>query len=67
MSGLRVFRRIARECSFEDFCATILEGEVPPVALRPKEMEALCGGKKSDALRQEFLDMPSSIFEDNQP
>lgn len=62
VSGLRIFRRIARECSLEDFCATILEGEVPPVALRPKEMEALCGGKNSEELRQEFLDMPPSIF-----
>ena len=65
VSGLRIFRRIARECSLEDFCATLLEGEVPPVALRPKEMEALCGGKRSETLRQEFLAMPASIFKDS--
>ena len=61
VGGLRIFRRIARECSLEDFCATILEGEIPPVALRADEMEALCAGKNND-LAQFMLQVPLSVY-----
>ncbi|MBL93479.1 MAG: hypothetical protein CMH56_16890 [Myxococcales bacterium] len=62
VGGLRIFRRIARECSLEDFCATVLEGEIPPVTLRADEMEALCAGKSNGELGKAMLAIPKSVF-----
>ena len=42
--GVRVFYRLAKECTKDEFCEAVINQELPAIALSPQEMELARGG-----------------------